>query len=161
MFRRSLAYNWGGIIADQFIADQLALNKIGDRDMTALVWGRRVTRYFYDFNLVLWNKRDEDGHHYLIAQRESTLTTERLLLRIEAFQISNPIVAHHHRDFVYRPASILHAYSNSKLRSRFRAAENIVRLNKTKRQAPNDITNFRTHNADNPIHEPGPLPPVL
>lgn len=88
-----LAYRWSTIIANH-----LHRNRIDNREMSPLVWGRRLIRLLFDISLQLWQQRNIDGH-LLTPQHESTLTRIRLLQRIVFLQNSNPEIPHHHRDF--------------------------------------------------------------
>ena len=128
LLRGRLSYSWGVIIADHLFA-----NNVPEKEMTPLIWGRKVVKHIFQLMISLWNKRNEEGH-LLSHQQESNLTKNRLLLRIESIQQSNPSVMHHHRDFIFRSFDTIMTYSVSNLRSWLRAAENMIRLNNPRQQ---------------------------
>jgi hypothetical protein len=109
LLRGRLSYQWGVIIAD-YLSD----NNVHDKEMTPLIWGRKVVKQIFMMILSIWNKLNEDGP-MLLNQKESTLTRTRLLSRIESLHQSNPNVMHHHRDFIIRPFDSIQKYSASNL----------------------------------------------
>jgi hypothetical protein len=52
-----LAYNWSYIIADH-----LVIQKVDNKEMTPLVWGRRITRMLFEVGLQHWKQRNTDGN---------------------------------------------------------------------------------------------------
>lgn len=130
-----LAYKWSVVIADH-----LVLQQVDNKEMSALVWGRRINRMVFDVGLQHWKQRNTDGH-LLTQHQESNLTRNRLFQRIEYFQSMHHDIPHQHRDFVYREFDVLESYTNSNLRSWLKLAKNIVRVSKPRRCVNADISN--------------------
>jgi hypothetical protein len=107
----------------------LALHKVDEREMSALVWGRKVNWFIFDLMLAMWRKRNEEGY-YSSSQKDSALTRERLLQRIAALQQSNPDIGYHHRDFIYCDPTVFQSYSNNNLRCWLNASESLKKMYK-------------------------------
>ena len=131
-----LAYRWSTVIADH-----LSLHNVDNKEMTLLIWGRRMTRMLFEVGLRQWKQRNADGH-LLTQHQESNLTRNRLFQRIEYFQSVQHDIPHQHRDFVYREMDVLTSYSNSNLRSWLKLAENLVRVSKPRRRSMFVISNY-------------------
>jgi hypothetical protein len=131
-----LAYKWGNIIADHLLAQ-----KVDNKEMTPLVWGRRITRFLFEVGLKHWQQRNSDGH-LLTQHKDSTLTRNRLLQRVEFFQSVDHDIQHPHRDFIYRDFEILEGYTNGNLRSWLKMAETLTRASKKRRRTNENISQY-------------------
>lgn len=138
-----LAFRWGTIIADH-----LHYHRISEKEMTPLIWGRKIIRQCFDLIISLWQQRNTDGH-LLNSQKESQLTRARLLTRIEALQSRNPEVSYCHRDFIFKPIEQFESYNANNLRSWLRAAEQIISFNKSRRQTTTNISQYFVPNQSN------------
>jgi hypothetical protein len=123
---------------EDIIASHLDANKIWEKEMSALVWGRTLVKTMFQFVLELWNQRNTEAHTPN-ANKESTLSRQRILDQIEALQASQPQVRHCVRDFVYRDFKLIKKYSLNNLLSWYRMATCIIKKEKGKRLPLIDI----------------------
>jgi hypothetical protein len=140
-----LSYQWGVIIAN-YLSD----NNIHGKEMSPLIWGRKVVKQIFMLTLSLWNKCNEDGH-MLSNQKESSLSTTRLLSRIEALHQSIPNVMHHHRYFIFRLFESIQTYSASNICSWLRATKKLIRFNNQRRQPPVEFSLYWVSDTDHPV----------
>jgi hypothetical protein len=64
------------------------------KEMTSLIWGRRIVRYTFELFLSLCNERNNTGHQHS-SHKDSALTRQRLIYQIIAIQESNPDTPYH------------------------------------------------------------------
>jgi hypothetical protein len=157
LLKGRLSTKWGTVIATH-----LATQKVSEKEMTALIWGRTVTKLLFQFVLQLWQSRNNEAH-LLNANKESILSRQRILANIEALQATNPTVRHCDQDFIYRDFSVLQTYSLSNLTSWYRMARSIIQQGKSRRPTSIDIRECFTkvHDPDNPTQTPTTQTDVL
>lgn len=126
--RGRLALKWGNLIATH-----LSAGGVPEKEMSALVWGRRVVKELFRLVLLIWNSRNEDAHG-ISNYNESPLTRSRLLHQIDIMQQSNPDVSYIERDFIFRPLPELEKYSVCNLKAWHKQATNIIRASKKRIQ---------------------------
>jgi signal transduction histidine kinase len=112
--------------------------------MSALVWGRRVTKEIFQLVLMIWKSRN-DGAHGISRTMESPLTRIRLMAQIVALQQSNPDVTYTERDFIYRSISDLETYSLCNLKAWYHQAVTVIKVsNNRTRTASKQFQNLST-----------------
>jgi hypothetical protein len=131
----------GVLLEYGILADHLAVQRVDRKEMTPLVWGRRITRRHFIIGVRQWKQRNTDGH-LLTHQKESSLIQTGLLQRISQFQSIVHDIPHRYRDFLYREMVPLGGYLNSNLCSWLKLAENLVCASKLRRGTNVDISQY-------------------
>ena len=115
-----LALKWGNIIASH-----LSSQRVPEKEMSAIVWGRRVNKEIFQLVMSLWRSRNNECHG---LNKESPLTRSRLMAQITTLQKSQPDVSYTDRDFIHRPISDFDPYSLCNLKAWYKQATTIVKV---------------------------------